>query len=100
MITWSSTSSLLEISAAGVTKATTLAVLCEDLGIAPDEVIAFGDMPNDLAMLAWAGTSYAMADAHPTVVAAAAHLAPGHDDDGVARVLASVFGLDPAPVVE
>ena len=100
VITWSSTSSLLEISAAGVTKATTLAVLCDDLGIAPDEVIAFGDMPNDLAMLAWAGTSYAMADAHPTVVAAAAHLAPGHDDDGVARVLASVFGLDSAPVVE
>jgi Cof subfamily protein (haloacid dehalogenase superfamily) len=100
VITWSSTSSLLEISAAGVTKATTLAVLCEDLGIAPDEVIAFGDMPNDLAMLAWAGTSYAMADAHPTVVAAAAHLAPGHDDDGVARVLASVFGLASAPVVE
>ena len=100
VITWSSTSSLLEISAAGVTKATTLAVLCDDLKISPDEVIAFGDMPNDLAMLAWAGTSYAMADAHPTVVAAAAHLAPGHDEDGVARVLASVFGLDPTAVVE
>ena len=100
VITWSSTSSLLEISAAGVTKATTLAVLCDDLKISPDEVIAFGDMPNDLAMLAWAGTSYAMADAHPTVVAAAAHLAPGHDEDGVARVLASVFGLEPIAVVE
>ena len=100
VITWSSTSSLLEISAAGVTKATTLAVLCADLGIAPDEVIAFGDMPNDLAMLAWAGTSYAMADAHLTVVEAAVHLAPGHDDDGVARVLATVFGLDSPSVVE
>jgi Cof subfamily protein (haloacid dehalogenase superfamily) len=100
VVTWSSTSSLLEISAAGVTKASTLAVLCDDLEVSPDEVIAFGDMPNDLAMLAWAGTSYAMADAHPTVVAAAAHLAPGHDDDGVARVLASVFGLDATPVVE
>jgi HAD superfamily hydrolase (TIGR01484 family) len=100
VITWSSTSSLLEISAAGVTKATTLALLCADLGIAPEEVIAFGDMPNDLAMLEWAGTSYAMADAHPTVVDAAADLAPGHDDDGVARVLASVFGLPLAPVVE
>jgi HAD superfamily hydrolase (TIGR01484 family) len=93
VVTWSSASSLLEISAAGVTKATTLGLVCEDLGIAPDEVIAFGDMPNDIAMLTWAGTSYAMADAHPTVVAAAAHLAPGHDDDGVARVLTEVFGL-------
>ncbi len=93
VVTWSSTSSLLEISAAGVTKATTLAVLCQDRGIAPDEVIAFGDMPNDIAMLEWAGTSYAMADAHPTVVEAADRVAPGHDEDGVARVLASVFGL-------
>jgi Cof subfamily protein (haloacid dehalogenase superfamily) len=100
VITWSSTSALLEISAAGVTKATTLATLCADLGVAAEDVIAFGDMPNDLPMLAWAGTSYAMADAHPTVVEAARHLAPGHDDDGVARVLASVFGLDQPPVVE
>jgi HAD superfamily hydrolase (TIGR01484 family) len=93
VITWSSATSLLEISAAGVTKASTLALLCEDLGVRADEVIAFGDMPNDLPMLAWAGTAYAMEDAHPTVVEAAQHRAPGHDDDGVARVLAGVFDL-------
>ena len=56
-------------------------------------MIAFGDMPNDLPMLTWAGTSYAMADAHPTVREAADHVAPGHDEDGVAQVLAMVFGL-------
>ena len=100
VVTWSSTSSLLEISAAGVTKATTLAVLCSERGIEPSEVIAFGDMPNDIAMLEWAGTGYAMADAHPSVVDAADHTAPRHDDDGVARVLASVFGLETTPVVE
>ena len=93
VITWSSTTSLLEISAPGVTKASTLALLCADLGIDAADVIAFGDMPNDLPMLGWAGTSYAMADAHPTVTAAADHVAPGHDEDGVARVLAGVFGL-------
>jgi Cof subfamily protein (haloacid dehalogenase superfamily) len=92
-ITWSSSTTLLEMSAAGVTKATTLALLCDDLGIDAAEVIAFGDMPNDLPMLAWAGTSYAMADAHPSVTAAADHVAPGHDDDGVATVLAGVFAL-------
>ncbi len=100
VITWSSTSSLLEISAAGVTKATTLAVLVRrprDLAGRGHRLRRHAQRPG---MLAWAGTSYAMADAHPTVVAAAAHLAPGHDEDGVARVLASVFGLDPAPVVE
>ena len=93
VITWSSSSALLEISAPGVTKASTLALLCADLGVEPDEVIAFGDMPNDLPMLTWAGTSYAMADAHPTVTEAADHVAPGHDEDGVARVLAGVFDL-------
>ena len=93
VITWSSTTSLLEISAAEVTKASTLALLCDDLGVDAADVVAFGDMPNDLPLLAWAGTSYAMADAHPTVTAAADHVAPGHDEDGVARVLAGVFGL-------
>lgn len=93
VITWSSASALLEISGPGVTKASTLALLCEDLGVDASEVIAFGDMPNDLPMLDWAGTAYAMADAHPTVTAAAHHVAPGHDEDGVARVLAGVFGL-------
>jgi HAD superfamily hydrolase (TIGR01484 family) len=93
VITWSSATSLLEISAPGVTKASTLALLCADLGVDGADVIAFGDMPNDLPMLTWAGTSYAMADAHPTVVAAADHVAPGHDEDGVAQVLAGVFNL-------
>jgi hydroxymethylpyrimidine pyrophosphatase-like HAD family hydrolase len=68
--TWSSSFALVEISAAGVTKASTLAVLAAELGVGPAEVVAFGDMPNDLEMLSWAGTSYAMANAHPDVLAA------------------------------
>lgn len=84
---------LLEISALEVTKASTLALIAERLGAAPEHVVAFGDMPNDLPMLSWAGLSYAMADAHPAVLACASHVAPGHDDDGVARVLAEVLGL-------
>jgi len=86
-ITWSSASTLLEISARGVTKASTLALLCADRGIAAEQVLALGDMPNDLPMLAWAGTSYAMANAHPTVREAADHVAGSNDDDGVARVI-------------
>lgn len=62
---------LVEVSAPGVTKATTLATLCEGRGIGSDRVVAFGDARNDLAMLTWAGTGVAMADAHPSVVAAA-----------------------------
>lgn len=91
--TWSSVGTLVEMSAAGVTKASTLAELCTELGVAPQEVVAFGDMPNDLPLLEWAGTSYAMGNAHPTVLALAHHVAPRHDQEGVASTLAEIFGL-------
>ncbi|QCC78816.1 HAD family phosphatase [Nocardioides daphniae] len=91
--TWSSVGTLVEISGAGVTKASTLASLCGDLGIDRSEVVAFGDMPNDLPLLDWAGHAYAMENAHPSVLASAEHAAPHHADDGVARTLARLFGL-------
>jgi Cof subfamily protein (haloacid dehalogenase superfamily) len=91
-MTHSSKIGLLEISAQGISKASTLATLCAERGIDPSEVVAFGDMPNDLAMLAWAGTAYAVAGAHPEVVAAVERRCPSNDDDGVASVLESLFG--------
>jgi Cof subfamily protein (haloacid dehalogenase superfamily) len=91
--TWSSVGALVEISAAGVTKASTLELVCEERGIASDEVLAFGDMPNDLPMLEWAGTSYAMANGHESVRALAEHVAPPNDEDGVAQVLERLFDL-------
>lgn len=78
---------LLEVSAAGVTKAGALVEFCAARGIAPEQVVAFGDMPNDLAMLSWAGAGYAMANAHPDVLATTRLRAPSNEDDGVARVL-------------
>lgn len=96
-ITWSSATSLLEMSAAGVTKASTLALLCEERGISADQVLTLGDMPNDIPMLTWAGTSYAMANAHPTVRAAAQHVAPANDEDGVAQVIESLLDSRVAP---
>ena len=85
--TRSSPSALLEISGRGVSKASTLADACAERGIAPEEVVAFGDMPNDLEMLGWAGASYAMANAHPAVLAATTHRTATNEDDGVARVI-------------
>lgn len=82
---------LVEISARGVTKASALARLCASLGVAASDVIAFGDMPNDIAMLQWAGTAYAMDGAHDSVLAVAHHIAPTVDEDGVAQVLASLL---------
>jgi Cof subfamily protein (haloacid dehalogenase superfamily) len=84
---------LMEISAVGVTKGGALADLCRGLGVAAEDVVAFGDMPNDIPMLAWAGTSYAVANAHHTVREAADHVAPANTEDGVATVLAGLFGL-------
>jgi Cof subfamily protein (haloacid dehalogenase superfamily) len=91
--THSSTEGLLEVSASGVSKATTLAELCAERGIDAADVIAFGDMPNDLAMLAWAGTAYAVAGAHPEVLAAVERHTGDPVDDGVAEVLERVFDL-------
>ncbi|MDT0202502.1 HAD family hydrolase [Nocardioides sp. AE5] len=91
--TWSSVDALVEMSARGVTKATTLERIVAELGVLPGEVVAFGDMPNDIPMLRWAGHSYAMANAHPSARAAARGVAPANTDDGVASVLTGLFGL-------
>lgn len=78
---------LLEISAMGVNKGSALAELATSRGLSRDDVVAFGDMPNDAPMLAWAGIGYAMGGGHPEAIAAADRQAPPLEDDGVARVL-------------
>lgn len=90
-ITRSSPSALLEISGSGVSKATTLARCCAERGISAAEVVAFGDMPNDLEMLSWAGRSYAVANAHPDVLAATTHRTAANEDDGVARAIERIL---------
>ncbi|MCZ1008706.1 HAD hydrolase family protein [Streptomyces lydicus] len=89
--TRSSPTALLEISGAGVSKAGTLARCCAQRGISPQEVVAFGDMPNDIEMLTWAGTSYAMANAHPDVLAATTGRTASNNDDGVAAVIERIL---------
>jgi Cof subfamily protein (haloacid dehalogenase superfamily) len=86
-ITHSSSFGLLEISAPGVTKATGLAEIAESHGLAPYEVLAIGDMPNDLPMLQWAGRSYAVANAHPAVREVADEVVGSNDDDAVAALI-------------
>jgi Cof subfamily protein (haloacid dehalogenase superfamily) len=86
-VTHSSYSGLVELSATGVTKATGLAALSERLGIEPGSVLAFGDMPNDVPMLRWAGRGVAVANAHPAARAAADDQTLSNVDDGVAVYL-------------
>lgn len=89
--TRSSPTALLEISGLGVSKASTLARCCAERGISPGEVVAFGDMPNDLEMLSWAGRSYAMANAHPSVLAATSARTAANHEDGVAVVIERIL---------
>jgi HAD superfamily hydrolase (TIGR01484 family) len=88
----SSHDALLEISAPGVSKASALAGVCAQRGIGAEEVMAFGDMPNDLAMLSWAGWGVAVANAHPEVLAAADEVTGSNDEAGVAAVLERLAG--------
>jgi len=90
-ITRSSPSALLEISGPGVSKASTLALCCAERGISHEEVVAFGDMPNDVEMLTWAGQSYAMGNAHPDVIAAASGQTVANNEDGVAMVIERIL---------
>lgn len=78
----------VEVMAAGVTKAWGLEQLCTHLGIAADEVVAFGDAPNDVEMLLWAGHGVAMANADHLVKDAADEIASASNvDDGVAEIV-------------
>ncbi|MGV9289844.1 HAD-IIB family hydrolase [Streptomyces sp. NPDC003719] len=90
-VTRSSPSALLEISGPEVSKASTLALCCAERGISHEEVVAFGDMPNDVEMLTWAGRSYAMGNAHPDVIAAASGRTVANNDDGVAVVVERIL---------
>ncbi|MCI0687018.1 MAG: HAD family hydrolase [Sporichthyaceae bacterium] len=89
--THSSRDGLVEITAPGVSKATALARFCATRGVPAAAVLAFGDMPNDLPMLAWAGQAYAMGNAHPLVRAAVSRVAPPVEEDGVAQILEMIF---------
>jgi Cof subfamily protein (haloacid dehalogenase superfamily) len=85
--THSSYVGLVEIAAPGVTKAAALARLTGRLGVDAADVLAFGDMPNDVTMLAWAGRSVVVADAHDEARAVADDVTLSNVDDGVADYL-------------
>jgi HAD superfamily hydrolase (TIGR01484 family) len=90
-VTYSSNSGLLEISAGGVTKASGLGWVCEAVDVDPERVIAFGDMPNDVPMLSFAGHGVAMANAHDDLLAVADEVTAPNSEDGVAQVLERWF---------
>ncbi|KZS78882.1 HAD family hydrolase [Mycobacterium persicum] len=86
-ITYSTNNGLVEVVPLGISKATGVAEIGRPLGIAEADVVAFGDMPNDVPMLLRAGLGVAMGNAHPEARAAANEVTAANTDDGVARVL-------------
>jgi Cof subfamily protein (haloacid dehalogenase superfamily) len=86
-ITYSTNNGLIEIVPRGISKATGVAEIATPLGITAADVVSFGDMPNDVPMLRWAGLGVAMGNAHPEAMAAADEVTTANTDDGLARVL-------------
>jgi len=86
-LTYSTNNGLVEIVPRGISKATGVAEVARPLGIADADIVAFGDMPNDVPMLRWAGLGVAMGNAHPDALAAANEVTAPNSEDGVARVL-------------
>ncbi|MCV7302902.1 HAD family hydrolase [Mycobacterium barrassiae] len=93
-ITYSTNNGLIEIMPLGISKASGVAEVAAPLGITARDIVTFGDMPNDVPMLAWAGHGVAMGNAHPDALAAADEVTGTNAEDGVARVLERWWGLN------
>ncbi len=77
----------------GVSKATGVSRLIDHLGIDAADVIAFGDADNDIEMLRLAGCGVAMGNASDKVKACADMVCAPCREQGVLRVLESIFGI-------
>lgn len=91
VVSHSGSPGLAEIAAAGVTKGLALADWCAERDVPSEAVWAFGDMPNDIPMLSWAGRSFAVANAHADVREMASDVCPSNDEDGVAVTVGAVL---------
>lgn len=90
-LTFSNPNGLVEAAPLGVSKASGLAEVSASVGVAAPDVIAFGDMPNDIPMLTWAGHGVAMGNSHPDVLAVADEITAPNTEDGLALVLERWF---------
>jgi Cof subfamily protein (haloacid dehalogenase superfamily) len=90
-LTYSTNNGLVELAVPGVTKASGLADVADRFGVDPADVIAFGDMRNDVDMLTWAGHGVAMANAHRSALDVADEVTAPNSEDGVALVLERWF---------
>ncbi|KQB83358.1 Cof-type HAD-IIB family hydrolase [Corynebacterium oculi] len=90
-LTYSMSEGMLEVAAPGVTKRLAVEDLARRYGVERERVVCFGDMPNDIEMLRWAGVGVAMGNAAPVVKEAADLVTDTNDECGVAQVLEGWF---------
>ncbi|WP_210385448.1 HAD family hydrolase [Corynebacterium sp. HMSC05E07] len=90
-VTYSMSEGVLEVAAPNVTKRRGIQWLAEHHDIAREDIIAFGDMPNDIEMLEWAGFGVAMENADPALVDVSDATTLPHHQSGVAKVLEHWF---------
>jgi len=86
-LTYSTENGLIEVVPLGISKATGVEEVARPYDITAQDVVAFGDMPNDIPLLRWAGLGVAMGNAHREVLDAADEVTAPNTDDGLARVL-------------
>ncbi|WP_168626385.1 Cof-type HAD-IIB family hydrolase [Cryobacterium sp. BB307] len=84
----------VDVMSPDASKATVVHRLQEKLGVTSAQTMAFGDYLNDLGLLAAADLSFAVANAHPDVLAAARYIAPSNEENGVVTTIQKVLGLD------
>ena len=93
----SSTYHNLEVGGETTSKASALWQLCRMKGLTMENVMAFGDSPNDGTMIREAGIGVAMENATADILEDADITAPSNDDEGVAYTLRMLLlgGKDP-----
>lgn len=78
---------LLQIASLGVDKAPALKRIADSFGIAPRNIMAIGDAPNDLGMLRWVGFAVCPENAWPEVKREVDVIVSRNDDDGVTEAI-------------
>jgi Cof subfamily protein (haloacid dehalogenase superfamily) len=79
--------SILDVTAAGVSKGSALADLARARGVVAGSVMAIGDNLNDWTMLEFAGLQVVMGNASPELKATGWEQTASNDDAGVARAI-------------
>ena len=73
-------------------------LVMRELGLSPEECVAFGDGGNDVGMFGAVGTSVAMGNGNPEAKAAATYVTDHVDDDGIWNACVRL-GLIDAPLL-